>query len=107
MCIPEFLSVYETERLVQELTKYKIDVDNIIVNQVLFPDKTTNCDFCWARVKMQQKYLNQIADLYEDFHVVKMPMLKHEIRGKAQLEEFAKYLMTSYEEEYNAKDGAK
>lgn len=98
VCISEFLSLYETERLIQELISYDMDVNSIIVNQLLFAeyDSQDNCKRCQARWKMQKKYLDQIDELYEDFHVVKMPLCAGEIRGLNNLTKFSQFLDKEY-----------
>lgn len=98
VCISEFLSLYETERMIQELMSYNMDVNSIVVNQLLFADgDESNCKRCESRWKMQKKYLDQMAELYEDYHLVKMPLLGCEIRGVENLKKFSKFLLKPYD----------
>ncbi|KAJ0051322.1 hypothetical protein Pint_00323 [Pistacia integerrima] len=97
VCIPEFLSLYETERLVQELTKFEIDTHNIIINQVLFDEEDVESKLLKARMRMQQKYLDQFYMLYDDFHITKLPLLPQEVTGVEALQSFSSQFVTPYQ----------
>ncbi|KAJ6675454.1 ARSENICAL PUMP-DRIVING ATPASE ARSENITE-TRANSLOCATING ATPASE [Salix viminalis] len=94
VCIPEFLSLYETERLVQELAKVEIDTHNIIINQVLYDEEDVESKLLKARMRMQKKYLDQFYMLYDDFNITKLPLLPQEVTGVEALKEI--FQETSY-----------
>ncbi|KAL0290767.1 UNVERIFIED_CONTAM: ATPase ARSA2 [Sesamum angustifolium] len=96
VCIPEFLSLYETERLVQELTKFEIDTHNIIINQVIFDEEAVESKLLRARMNMQQKYLDQFYVLYDDFNITKLPLLPQEVCGVEALQAFSHNFVTPY-----------
>lgn len=95
VCIAEFLSVYETERLIQDLAEHDIDAHNIVVNQ-LFPPSATEAeriDMVCARIGMQQKYLREIDELYaRDMRLVVLPLEPQEVRGAEALRRFGQRL---------------
>jgi len=58
---------------------------------IVAPDD--GCKKCLARYKMQKKYIDQIGELYDDFHVTKMFLEDEEVRGVEGLKEFCGKLL--------------
>ena len=103
VCIPEFLSVFETERLVQEIGKVGISVNNIVVNQIIrgedVADEKRAKLLYNARINMQKKYMEQVVELYgEDFHITSMPLLDQEVRGQDMLQKYSDMLTVEKKE---------
>lgn len=91
--IPEFLSVYENERFIQQLFEMNINVSGIIINQLI---EKKNCidDFWKNRKQMQDKYTELIHSLYSsDFFITCSYLEDVEIRGNEKLTAFSNKLL--------------
>ena len=49
---------------------------------------------------MQDKYINQVFDLFQDFHILLIPQLTDEVRGAECIQVFSIHLA----EEYNTEE---
>ncbi|MDP2906915.1 MAG: ArsA family ATPase [Nanoarchaeota archaeon] len=87
--IPEALSVYQTERLINNLDKLKISSEHVIINQVIPKNK---CGLCLSQRKQQLGYVKEIGKKLSKHKITEMPLFPHEIRGLKDLEEFSKAL---------------
>ncbi|KVH91162.1 Anion-transporting ATPase-like domain-containing protein [Cynara cardunculus var. scolymus] len=50
-----------------------------------------------ARMKMQQKYLDQFYMLYDDFYITKLPLLPQEVCGVEALKAFSHHFLKPYQ----------
>ncbi|MEA1964763.1 MAG: ArsA family ATPase, partial [Candidatus Aerophobetes bacterium] len=88
--IPEPMSIYEIEKVVKTLKKYRIIVNSIIVNRVIEGD--SGCPFCQARRQERKKYMREIEEKFTLYNLVKMPLFPYQIRGMESLTEYSQIL---------------
>ncbi|EER09929.1 arsenical pump-driving ATPase, putative [Perkinsus marinus ATCC 50983] len=123
VCIAEYLSIKESQRLLRELHKDQVAVSHVVVNQLVLGDFTSlsiddaattqkgegvlghaqwetvqqAVQFCRARNSIQQKYLNELRNFPEvaDAHVsiVQLPLLPYEVTGVSNLLNFSQMLL--------------
>jgi len=77
--IPEPMSIYEVERLVQLLENARVPVNSVIANRIIVEDN--KCPFCLTRKKEQEKYVKEIEEKFGSYNLLKMPLFPKEIRG--------------------------
>ena len=85
---PEAISIKETRRAIDELSKLEIQNFRLIINGIIPPEGAQNPLFA-ARAEMQARYLEQIEREF-DFPKQHMTLLADEIRGAAKLRRVGK-----------------
>jgi len=85
---PEAISIKETQRAIQELSKLGIHNYRLIVNGIIPVESAENPLFT-ARAEMQARYLSQIETLFP-YPKQKMNLLAGEIKGLKRLRQVAK-----------------
>lgn len=87
--IPEALGVYQSRRVIRELTGYGLAVNHVIVNGVIVEPEG---DFMRKRMEMQSPYLRMLGEEYGGKNLVRVPLLPYEVKGLERLKEIVKVL---------------
>ncbi|KYH35456.1 arsenical pump-driving ATPase [Clostridium tepidiprofundi DSM 19306] len=88
----EKLPIEETKKAVNILDKYKIKVDSLIVNRIL-PDDIKD-EFWINKKELEKKYIDEIYETFKGKKIIKIPMLKQDMRANN-----IKELMVYFEDE--------
>jgi len=95
--IPEAMAVFETQRLLTNLSNWHIPANKMIVNQLV--PSNPSCQFCTKRYEMQQSNLEDIRELYSDMDIIEVPLFDREIRGVDELTKLGEIFIGEEEEQ--------
>ena len=84
---PDKLSILESQKVIQLLGRFKVDVSGLVVNRVLPADvdEAGGGDFLRARRAQEGTYLKEIEEVFARFPRVVVPLLRRDVHGVASL----------------------
>ena len=98
--VPEEMSVFESKRLLSQLSEYGVPVETVVVNKVMedlasvtdaadseafvAPNLDT-CEFCQRRWNVQQDALAEAQAVFRGHDVKRVPLFADEVRGERML----------------------
>jgi len=93
--IPERMAILDTERALAMFDKLGMKMAGVIVNQV-YPrellDRPDLSEFLRRRIEMQQKYLKEIKEKFEEYIRAVVPMFDREPKGLEMIAKVAEHL---------------
>ncbi len=89
VCVPEWMVLKETKRLISSLEKLSVYIRQIIVNNVMESEEGS---FCKRRKAYQFKYLQNINETFAHLNRVKAPVFPEEVRGLEALNQLGDFL---------------
>ncbi|ETR68044.1 MAG: hypothetical protein OMM_04800 [Candidatus Magnetoglobus multicellularis str. Araruama] len=92
--LAEDLSVMETKRLVDDLSRLTIPVQSIIVNK-LYPQN--DCQLCQTRRNHQMKFLHTIKESFKEYDIWGIPRQPVDVEGEETLLEFWNHVHLGWE----------
>ncbi|MEE9409380.1 MAG: ArsA family ATPase [Candidatus Heimdallarchaeota archaeon] len=89
--IPTMMSIFETERLVEELNRHLIPHSFVVVNMV--NPNNMECQYCSQRYKEHMKNIDYIKSAFQNEDIVVVEAYDREIRGLKMLKQFSESLI--------------
>jgi len=88
--IPEAFDVYQSRRVIEDLSAHGLGVRYMIINNLVVG---ADCDFHQQRMEMQRPYLELLKNEYgSPMALTELPLLSHEVRGIERLKQVEEIL---------------
>lgn len=89
--VPERMSVLETERMIERLSRFEVPVRTVVLNRVM-EEVNEDCEFCSARWEVQRRNLDEAREIFRGLDIQYVPLMRGDVRGVEELEGVAENL---------------